>query len=516
MNSLDRITFFIAIVSIGFVCFPAAADSSARANDAELESDDDGRPNILFIYTDDQSYRTVGCYPESYDWVKTPNIDRLAKQGIRFSYGYIGTWCMPSRASMLTGRHQHAIESMRLEGPYPASTYDPKQCPFWPSLFRKSGYETAQIGKWHTGTDTGFGRDWDFQIVWNRPKFSSSSGNYYYKQPVTFHGGETRVIKEYSTDKYTDWAVDFIQERKSRKKPWYLWLCYGAVHGPYTPADRHKGNYAEGEVPTPRDIFPPRKGKPDWVKEMNLWKPDENGIPRRGSRALDSYVRQYNEGVRAIDEGVGRLIEALEQTGQRRRTLVVFTSDQGFAWGQHGFQHKLAGYDSNIRVPLIFSFPGRLPEAAVCPTPVGGVDLVPTFFHYAGIDPPKGLHGHDLSPLLENPAAQWSHPVLIAHTGRLYGSATASIPTNKSLLYHGGVPWYVMLRQGKYKYIRTMIAGEPEELYDLQADPEELENLAFLPEYQETLRTFRRGAVEQLRRTEARFADSMPTPSTER
>ncbi|MBT6274907.1 MAG: sulfatase-like hydrolase/transferase [Chromatiales bacterium] len=104
------------------------------------------RPTILFIYTDDQSHRTVSCYPEAFDWVKTPHIDSLAKQGVRFSHAYIGAWCMPSRASMLTGHHQHGIESMRMEGTYPGSAYDPDKCPFWPKVFRENGYTTAQIG----------------------------------------------------------------------------------------------------------------------------------------------------------------------------------------------------------------------------------------------------------------------------------------------------------------------------------------------------------------------------------
>ena len=134
-------------------------------------------PNILFIYTDDQSHRTVGCYDEAFDWVKTPNIDQLAREGVRFRRAYIGSWCMPSRATLLTGHHQHGIESMRMEGPYPGSAYNPEQCRFWPSAFRQQGYATAHIGKWHTGVDAGFGRDWDHQKVWNRPRHPDRQRN---------------------------------------------------------------------------------------------------------------------------------------------------------------------------------------------------------------------------------------------------------------------------------------------------------------------------------------------------
>src|SRR5262249_21299150 len=150
----------------------------------------DRKPNVLFIFADDQSYKTVGCYPESWPWVKTPHIDALARGGVRFHGAYLGAWCMPSRASLLTGHHPHGVRSMRMDGPYPGSTYDPAQCPFWPALFRAGGYHTAQIGKWHTGTDTGYGRDWDHQIVWNRPKHPDNAGAYYERQLLAFNGVE--------------------------------------------------------------------------------------------------------------------------------------------------------------------------------------------------------------------------------------------------------------------------------------------------------------------------------------
>lgn len=491
-----RTFILLALVAV------AAASQVSRAIAAAK------RPNILFIYTDDHSYRTVGCYPQAYPWVRTPAIDRLAGEGVRFEYAYIGTWCMPSRATLLTGHHQFGVQSMRMEGAYPGSQYDPEQCPFWPKVFRENGYVTAQIGKWHTGTDTGYGRDWDFQIVWNRPKYSDTSSNYYYNQPITYHGGETKVLERYSTDQYTDWAVDFIRgEGRDKAKPWYLWLCYGAVHGPYTPADRHKDDYADIEVPVPKDIFPPRPGKPDWAQQINFWNRGPDGEPRIGKRTLTSWVRQYHQGVLAIDEGVERVMEALDQSGQRDNTLVIFTSDQGFGWGQHGFRHKVAPYDATIRSPLIISMPTKF-KPGVCPTPVGGVDLVPTIFGTAGIELPWEMHGHDLTPLLEDPNAQWPHPMMLTATGQKYGADTNMIPKGKGV-YHNQVPWYVMIRQGRYKYIRPMIT-DLEELYDLTSDPEELDNLAVKAEHQSRLAQLRELALAELRRTNAGFVDNLP------
>ena len=183
------------------------------------------RPNILLIYADDQSYKTVGCYPESWPWVRTPNIDRLAASGVRFHAAYLGAWCMPSRAAMLTGRHPHGVESMRMEGKYPASAYDPKQCPFWPAVFRQNGYHTAQIGKWHTGVDAGWGRDWDHQIVWNRPLHPENAGAYYERQIVARDGKE-EWVDGYPADNYTQWSEDYIRGKtRAADKPWFLWLC---------------------------------------------------------------------------------------------------------------------------------------------------------------------------------------------------------------------------------------------------------------------------------------------------
>ncbi|MDX1980755.1 MAG: sulfatase-like hydrolase/transferase [Bryobacteraceae bacterium] len=468
------------------------------------------RPNVLFIYTDDHSYRTVSAYPEAYPWAKTPNIDKLAQRGVRFTAAYIGAWCMPSRATLLTGKHQFAVESMRMEGPYPGCTYDPAKCPFWPKTFRDNGYFTAQIGKWHTGTDTGYGRDWDFQLVWNRPKYTETSTHYYYDQPITYQGGKTEILKRYSTDQYADWAIDFIRGNgRDKSKPWYLWLCFGGVHAPYQPAERHLKELSGIDFDTPADIFPPRPGKPDWAQKVNHWQKDANGRPVAGGRSLNDWVRQYHQGVFALDEAVKRVMDALEETGQRKNTMVIFTSDQGLAFGQHGFRGtKIAAYDANIRSPMMISMPGRVAEGKVCTAPVAGVDIVPTIFSFTGVKQPWAMQGRDLSPLLKNPGTQWDYPAMLAATGQKFGSDTNVIPEGRGA-FHGDVPWYVMLRERRYKYVRPLIP-DLEELYDMQQDPEELNNLAVKREHQATLKRMRAGAIAELRRNKAGFVDRMP------
>ncbi|MEO2013449.1 MAG: sulfatase-like hydrolase/transferase [Fuerstiella sp.] len=499
--------------------------SAAEATGAE-------RPNILFIFTDDQSYRTVSCYPEAYDWVHTPNIDALAKMGVRFTHAYVGTWCMPSRATMLTGHHQYGVESMRMQGTYPGSVYDPEQCPFWPRVFRENGYSTCQIGKWHTGIDSGFGRDWDHQIVWSRPKYPENAGSYYDDQIVEIDGVKQRM-SGYTTDWYTDRAIDFINgEHRDAKQPWYLWLCYGAVHGPFTPADRHQAAYPEAQVPVPADIYPEsplRKDKPAYVRERSRWvkgadgEPElESGVQQRTVKnapihgnSLQNWVRQYHQGVLAIDNAVGRLVTSLQESGQAENTLIVFAADQGIAWGQKGFQQKIAPYDANIRGPLIFSFPGRIPAGKVCRSPVGGVDIPPTFFGFAGLPLPWKMHGHDLAPLLQKPDHAWPHPVLTALTGEKYGSDTNKVPTDPEVLYKTArVPWWISLLDGRHKYIRTLVKGEVEELYDLEKDPEELVNLAMKPKHRQLLKRLRAATLAELRRTEAGLVESLPATGT--
>src|ERR1051325_260117 len=506
-------TMFTRIIIIVLSIFALAAPACAQDKTKK-------KPNILLIYTDDQSFRTVSCYPGAYPFAKTPNIDKLAKKGIRFEAAYNGSWCAPSRASVLTGHHPFGVQSMTFKGQYPSSSYAPAQCRFWPAVFRALGYFTGQIGKWHTGADAGFGRDWDYQRVWNRPAHPANAPNYYKTQLISFHGAKPKEVTGYSTDNYTDWAVDFINgKERDKDKPWFLWLCYGATHGPFTPAERHKNAYPNVKVDVPKDLFGPREGKPAYVQKMDVWAKGKSGEPiykgkgdyqDKEGMTLTEGVRQYNQCAMAIDEGVARLLQALEESGQLENTLIIFTSDQGYAWGFHGFRHKLGPYDDTIRSPLIFVMPGTIPQGKTCAVPVSGVDFAPTIFGFAGFkDLPWKMHGRDLTPLLRDPSAKWTAPMLITHTGRSFGKDTND-PSKMDLLET--VPWWVATRDGKTKYIRTLVENEIEELYDLQADPDELTNLALRPEHRATLERMRTLTIAELRRCEAGFVDKMPTP----
>jgi arylsulfatase A-like enzyme len=490
-----------------------------------------GRPNILYILTDDQSFRTMGCYREegAYDWVRTPNLDRLAQRGVRFTHAYLGSWCLPSRYTALTGLHPYGIESLRHGLVYPRNSYDPDRVTFWPRVFRAEGYYTGMIGKWHTGKDAGFGRDWDYQIVWNRPAGSrANAGAYYGTQELHFHGSKKPVrVEGYPADHYTGWAVDFIRERAGSAQPWALWLCYPNAHPPFVPAERNQQEFAGVKVPTPVDIFVPAPGKPAYLSKIHAWSrgPDGEPLMRRiktptaGGGALrednlSAWCRQYQQSVSAIDEGVGKILAALHATGQDEETLVIFTSDQGFALGQHGFAHKLAPYDANIRSPLIISQPGTIPQGQVCRTPVGGVDLVATIYSRGGVRAPEPLDGHDLTPLLGNPArSNWNHPVVQSYTRMGFGEKTAQVWRSRSPV-GPPVPWWVSVVQGHYKYVRTMVRGEVEELYDLREDPEELVNLALRKQDAKLLDEMRTTLDRELKRTNAPFVNRMPDTGT--
>lgn len=468
----------------------------------------DKRPNILFIYTDDQSFRTVSCYNDKrWPWVQTPNIDRLADEGVRFTYAYAASWCAPSRACVLTGLLPHGIRGLEMTGILHGH-YDPKVCKFWPAEFRKAGYRTTMIGKWHVGQDSGHGRDWDHSVVWDQ---ADIKGDWYNDQWLSIDGAPKAIVPGYSTDIYTQYAVEEI--KREHDKPWFMWLCYNAPHLPHTVHPRHKDRYEGAEVPIPVDVFGPRPGKPEYMNMYTVWQENKNtpgGPPVCGGKTLPDNVRDYNRLIAPIDEGVGQILDALAATEQLDNTMIVFSSDQGYSYGDHGFRWKVGPYDACMRMPLIVRLPGRVAKGGVCDHPVVLIDLPPTFFALAGIPLPWKMHGHDLQPILKNPQADWEHPVLLEHTYKMFGPQTDKGITGKDTT--GGIPWWISLTQGHYKYITTLVPDEIEELYDLQADPDELQNLALEADHRSLLEDYRNRMIQELTRTNAALLKNLPAP----
>jgi arylsulfatase A-like enzyme len=468
------------------------------------------RPNLLYIFTDDQSVRSVGCYPQAHPWVRTPNIDRLAQAGVRFAYSYTGAKCVPSRGNALTGRLQTGYT---------------KATPYWTSHLRQAGYYTGMVGKWHWNVPR-HGDAWDWSVVWEHHLGDDVAGGYYTNQFVSINGQARQPLGGYSTDRYTDYTIEFLKERaREKNRPWYFWVCYGAVHGPYIPAERHEKEYLDAApVPIPRDVFGPRPGKPENMVDAERWARDSRNQPVWRGRSLDSWVKQYNQAVQSIDEGVGRIMHALRETGQLEDTIVVFTSDQGFAWGQHGLRDKIAPYDASLLAPLIVSNPKRFPRGEVCDQPVNGVDIIRTFHALAGLQPSGPLDGRDLSALLKNPRqSDWSdEPMIQTYTGSLYGveaitsalkEARASGDWGKFIVYDRvGTRAWLMLRQGQYKYVRYIYPDYIEELYDLENDPDELQNLAVRKEHHARLAELREQLVKTFAAKGASFVEFLPPP----
>jgi arylsulfatase A-like enzyme len=473
------------------------------------------RPNILYIFTDDQSVRTLSCYndtPDAYLWAKTPNIDQLARHGVRFTTCYTGAKCLPSRGLALTGKLQSGFD---------------KGTPYWPTKLREHGYYTGMIGKWHFGVPR-HGVAWDWSVVW--PHYLGDSNDdaegsdYYNNQQVSIDGGPLVPLGGYSTDRYVDYTVKFLEARAQDKtRPWFYWLCFAGVHGPYTPADRHLKEYLDApatEIPV--DIFGPRPEKPEHDVMFSRWKAGKNNEPVRKDHTLDEWVKQYNQAVCALDEGVGRIMQTLRETNQLDNTIVIYTADQGFAWGQHGYQDKQAPYDANLLAPLIVTNP-RFLQNEVCAKSVTGIDIIATIQKLTGLENSPN-DGRDFSPLLMNPKLDdWTiQPTIQMYTGSLFGDSNIIKALKKGIKNNDwsdliadhkmNLPSWIMMREGKYKYVRYMAPNYIEELYDLESDPLELINLALRQVNHELLSKLRDQCLAAVKVSGAKFIDLLPAP----
>ena len=425
-----------------------------------------GSPNVLFILCDDLRPDALGCYGSAH--VKTPRIDALAAEGVRFTNAFCTTsLCSPSRASILTGRYAHA------HGVRNNFTELPATLPHWPARLREQGYATAYVGKWHMGEDNDAPRpgfDW----------FVSHKGQGKYFDTEWNIGGERReVVPGYYTTVVTDFCLDWLK-RQPAGKPWALCLGHKAPHSFYLPEPRHAHAFDGVRVPYPASAFR-LEGKPDWIRQrLTTWHgiygplfewrktfPDERP---EAVADFENMVHAYWGTILSVDESTGRLVDFLRETGQLDDTLIVFMGDNGLLEGEHGMVDKRTMHEPSIRVPLLARGPG-LPRGRVVTGHVITADIAPSILDLCGAPAIEGSDGRSWRALAAGGDPGW-------RTEWLY-----EYDYEKQFPY---TPNIRGIRTDRWKFVRYPHGdGTPDrhlpEMYDLAADPGELVNLAADP-----------------------------------
>jgi N-acetylglucosamine-6-sulfatase len=429
------------------------------------------QPNIVFILMDDLRFDELGC--TGHPFVQTPNIDRLAKEGALFKNAFATTpLCSPSRASFLTGHYAHKHGIIDNVDRSPRS----HELVTWPRLLHDAGYETAFVGKWHMGVD-------------DRPRLGfdhwvSVKGQGKYFDPEFNVDGSPVVANGYVTDLFNERAVAFV--KRKHEKPFCLFVAHKCVHpdleqradgsvsDPYAanflPAERHKSLYAGAKVPRRPNAFQPPRGKPALERQI-----DDLPPLGRATATDDEIVRNRLRLLMAAEEGVGQLLAALTETGQLDRTVIIFTSDHGYFYGEHGLsvERRLA-YEEAIRIPLIVRYPPLIKPGMTYEPFVLSIDLAPTLLAIAGAPLPQGLHGRSLLPLLRGEPWQPRTSFLVEHF-------------SDNVFARMQKMGYSAVRTERWKYIQYCDLQGCDELYDLQNDPYEMRNVITEPAQRETL-----------------------------
>ncbi|MBQ2878493.1 MAG: sulfatase [Bacteroidaceae bacterium] len=454
--------------------------------------------NVLFIMCDDHSYQTISAYDSRY--ISTPNIDRIAADGVRFTNSFVANSISgPSRACMLTGKHSHANGFTNNK-----SSFDGAQQTF-PKLLQAQGYETAVIGKWHLTSDpTGFDH-WDILI---------GQGDYY--NPTFIRNGEKVQREGYATNVTTDLALEWLENGRDSQKPFCLLLHHKAPHRTWMPDTCDLELFADTEFPLPETFYDNYEGRDaaagqrmsiskdmDLVYDLKLADKENEihsnpGLEAAGraiynkmdsaqkaawdthydrvisefkaanltGKALDEwkyrqYMRDYLRVITSVDRNIGRVLDYLESKGLMDNTLIVYTSDQGFYMGEHGWFDKRFMYEESFRTPLLMRLPGGV--KGDIPAMVQNIDYAPTFLELAGASVPQDIHGCSLLPLLQGKEWQPNREALYYHY--------YEFPDEHAVRPHYGV------RTEKYKLIHFYGDMDKWELFDLSEDPNELHNI---------------------------------------
>ena len=440
-------------------------------------------PNILFIMSDDHASHAIGSYGSRIN--QTPNIDRIAEGGIRFDNCFCtNSICTPSRATILTGTYNHVNEVTTL-----ATPMDNRLLTF-PKLLQQNGYQTAIFGKWHLGTGprhcpTGFD---DWAVVPGQGRYHNPE--FIFKGP---DGGTTRTVSGYVTDLITDMCLDWLEQRDP-EKPFCLLCHHKAPHRPWYSDEAHADMFLNEDVPEPDTLYDDysnraqaasaaemRVGPHMTQTDLKCEVPYE--LPENELRkwAYQRYIKDYLRVVASVDDNIGRLLDYLDAEGLAEDTLVIYTSDQGFFLGDHGWYDKRFMYEESLRMPFVLRYPREVEPASINDEIILNVDFAPLFLELARVEIPESFQGRSFRSLLRGQVPPdwqqsmyyryWMHKAdhnVFAH----YGIRTKRY---KLIYYYADALGQTGAIDETY---------EPEwELFDLEVDPYELNNVYDEPAY---------------------------------
>ena len=478
--------------------------SAAAVSSCSDKNDDQQKYNIVYIMTDDHTAQMMSCYDRRY--IQTPNLDRIAEDGVRFTNSFVANSLSgPSRACLLTGKHSHANGYTDNKK---GSMFDGSQQTF-PKLLQEAGYQTALVGKWHLGSDpTGF--DY-WEII-------PGQGHYFNPDFITSEG--TKRHEGYITDIITDKSLDWLENR-DKDKPFCILIHHKACHREWQPDLSDLQYYEDKVFPIPETFYDDYEGRlaaqqqeMSIAKDMKLVR-DNKLLPVSGkakdkkayeaaverlspeektafdefygkitedfqSRELKGnelaewkyqrYMRDYAKVVKSLDENVGRVLDYLEENGLKENTLIVYTSDQGFYMGEHGWFDKRFMYEESFRTPLVMTLPEGFDRKGDIVEMVQNIDYAPTFLELAGVPVPEDMHGESLVPLLKGESPRDWRKSLYYHY--------YEYPATHMVKKHYGV------RTDRYKLIHFYDDIDSWELFDLEKDPHELDNVYGKPGYE--------------------------------
>lgn len=462
------------------------------------------RPNIIYIMADDHANRAISAYDGSIN--NTPNIDRLAEEGAIFLNSFCAnSICGPSRASILTGTHSH-INGITGNG----AAWDSLQMVF-PRELRNAGYQSVLFGKWHLNSKPGDEYDY-YKILTGAGK----QGFYYNPE---FYDSETgtETMQGYSTDLVTDEALHWLENTRDPDKPFALLVQYKAPHVPRMPPIRHLDRYLNDTIPEPATFFDDFATRSHYATDVNFHIKDFRPIPAYGTYdpqqyniyfarmtdeqlqayhavvdpqnqafldreaqmdstelkqyAYQRFIKDYIRIVDTIDENVGRILDYLDgNDALRENTLVIYTSDQSYFTGEHGYAEKRLMYEEAMKMPLLMRWPARIQPGTRIEQLVQNIDYAPTFLDIAGVPIPAKMQGRSMATLLDESADDWRESVYYHY----YDHGRHQVGR------HEGV------RNDRYKLI-WFYTDDVWEFYDLQADPLEVNNVYGSPDYAEAI-----------------------------